>query len=130
MTTQDADGLVSADISRGAVQLLAEYTGRGPTRAHTLINRDAITILLRDALTRGERSLVTMGMGDHVLSTRDKYQVAMRDDLIDLVEGVSGRKVIAFLSANHLDPDIGAETFVLEPEGTANSAAEAGNEGA
>jgi uncharacterized protein YbcI len=133
MTTGQADGSPSALISRGAVQLLAEYTGRGPTKAHTLINRDAIMILLRDALTKGERSLVAMGMGDHVLSTREKYQRAMREDLIALVEGVSGRKVAAFLSANHVEPDIGAEIFVLEPEDKASVddwAEEAGSRGA
>ena len=39
----------------------------------------------------------------------------MRGDLIAAVEEHTGRKVIAFLSDNHIDPDIGVETFVLEP---------------
>jgi hypothetical protein len=33
-----------------------------------------------------------------------------------VVEEVTGRKVIAFLSQVHFDPDISQETFVLEPE--------------
>jgi hypothetical protein len=32
------------------------------------------------------------------------------------VEEVMKRKVIAFLSQVHIDPDIAAEIFVLEPE--------------
>jgi len=32
------------------------------------------------------------------------------------VEDATGRKVIAFMSQNHIDPDMAAEIFVLEPE--------------
>jgi hypothetical protein len=34
------------------------------------------------------------------------------------VEEITGRKVIAFLSDNHLDPDIAVESFVLESRGS------------
>jgi uncharacterized protein YbcI len=37
----------------------------------------------------------------------------MREDLVGLVEEITGRTVIAFLSDNHLDPDIAVESFVL-----------------
>ena len=106
---------MSAEISTAAVKLVAEYTGRGPTKAHTVINRDSVMILLADTLTKGERSLVRMGMSDHVAETRKRYQEAMREDLIAVVEDRVGRKVIAFMSDNHIDPDMGAEVFVLEP---------------
>lgn len=46
-------------ISTAAVQLLHEYTGRGPTKAKTLINDDVVTLLLADTLTKGERNSVT-----------------------------------------------------------------------
>jgi hypothetical protein len=32
------------------------------------------------------------------------------------VEQVMGRKVIAFLSQVHFDPDVSRETFILEPQ--------------
>jgi uncharacterized protein YbcI len=112
---QTQRGAVSAEISRAAVQLVAEYTGRGPTKAHTVINRDSVMILLGDTLTKGERSLAGKGMSDHVLETRRLYQRAMREDLIGAVEEHTGRRVIAFMSDNHIDPDVAAEVFVLEP---------------
>ena len=112
---QSQRGAMSAEISTAAVKLVAEYTGRGPTKAHTVINRDSVMILLADTLTKGERSLVRMGMSDHVAETRKRYQKAMREDLIAVVEDRLGRKVIAFMSDNHIDPDMGAEVFVLEP---------------
>jgi hypothetical protein len=36
-------------------------------------------------------------------------------DCIAVVEDLTGRTVIAFMSANHIDPDLAAETFVLAP---------------
>ena len=39
----------------------------------------------------------------------------MRDNLTDGIEEITGRHVIAFLSANHVDPDIAIESFVLAP---------------
>ena len=120
-------GSVSGEISRRAVQLLAEYTGRGPTNAHTVISRDAITILLGDTLTKGERRLAKLGMADHVLETRSRYQQVMKDELISTVEECSGRKVSAFMSANHIDPDMSAEVFVLEPVTVAKGLDDAGD---
>jgi hypothetical protein len=39
----------------------------------------------------------------------------MRDDLVKVVEDALDRKVIAFMSTNHIDPDMAVEVFVLEP---------------
>ena len=33
-----------------------------------------------------------------------------------MVEELTGRSVIGFMSGNHLEPDMGAELFVLEPQ--------------
>lgn len=38
----------------------------------------------------------------------------MRNDLVAAVEELLGRRVIAFLSDNHIDPDVAIESFVLE----------------
>lgn len=105
----------SAKIATSAVQVLHEYTGRGPTKAKTTISDSVVTVLLADTLTTGERTLVKHGHTDHVLQARYDYQTAMRDDLIDIVERELDRKVIAFMSQNHIDPDLAVEVFVLEP---------------
>jgi uncharacterized protein YbcI len=110
------DGVGSSPmISTATVQLLHEYTGRGPTKAKTLINEDLVTIVLADTLTTGERKLVDNGLADRVLQLRHDYQLTMRDDLVAIVERQLDRKVIAFMSQNHIDPDLAVEVFVLEP---------------
>jgi uncharacterized protein YbcI len=85
------------------------------TRHSTVVKRDSVLILLGDTLTKGEQSLVNRGMSDHVLDTRQRNQVALREDLIAAVEQHTGRHLIAFMSSNHIDPDLAAEVFVLEP---------------
>ena len=109
------EGSVAAGISRGAVQLLREYTGRGPTKARTVISNDTVAIILGDTLTKGERSLVRMGQEDHVLSTRSNFQRLMRKDFTHLMENGTGRTVEAFFSDNHIDPDYAVEFFLLQP---------------
>ena len=39
----------------------------------------------------------------------------MRDELVALVERICARKVVAFMSDNHLDPDVAVEVFIVEP---------------
>jgi uncharacterized protein YbcI len=112
-TTQK--GSISAAISSAVVQLMREYTGRGPTKARTYIDEDLITVVLQDTLTMGERSLVRDGETDLVLTSRKAFQRTMSTQLIAAIERHSGRSVYAFLSDNHIDPDIAVETFVLAP---------------
>jgi uncharacterized protein YbcI len=113
---------VNAKLCDAAVRLLREYTGRGPTKAKAMINGDSVMILLRDTLTRGERRLAETGKAERVLQLRHDYQVTMGDELVAAVEDAVGRKVIAFMSQNHIDPDLAAEIFVLEPNGPAAGA--------
>jgi uncharacterized protein YbcI len=105
----------SAKIATCVVQVLHEYTGRGPTKAKATIDENMVTVLLADTLTNGERTLVESGRSDRVIQLRHDYQLVMGDDLIAVVERELDRKVIAFMSQNHIDPDLAVEVFVLQP---------------
>jgi len=74
-----------------------------------------VTVVLRDTMTRGELSLVAHDHADVVLATRATFQEMMGDELRAGVEQVVQRKVIAFMSANHVDPDMAVETLILAP---------------
>jgi uncharacterized protein YbcI len=105
---------VSSEISTGLVQLVRDYTGRGPTKARTYISDNLVTCVLQDSLTRGERMLAELQGHERILDHRKAFQKAMRRDAEALVEQATGRKVIAFLSDNHIEPDVAVETFLLE----------------
>jgi uncharacterized protein YbcI len=108
-------GSVASAISGAIVQLMREYTGRGPTRARTFIDEELISVVLQDTLTMGERSLVRDGEVELVLASRKAFQRTMSRQMIAAVERHSGRSVLAFLSDNHIDPDVAVESFVLVP---------------
>lgn len=111
-----ARGTTANAISNEIVRILHEYTGRGPTKARTVIGRDVVTVVLQDTLTRAERNLVTADKADLVLHMRQEFQRAMRKEMVASVEMNMERRVAAFMSANHIDPDMGVEVFVLEPQ--------------
>jgi uncharacterized protein YbcI len=109
-------GSLPAEISRSIVQLIREYTGRGPTQARTMLMPDTVMVVLADTLTKGERKLVEHGRLDQVLQTRQQVQRMMRDDAVAMIESAVDRKVVAFFSDNHAEPDMAVEVFLLEPE--------------
>jgi uncharacterized protein YbcI len=117
-------GQLGSAISNRVVRVISDYTGRGPTRAKTYIHDDLITVVVQDTLTRGERSLVEDGKGEIVMRMRREFQATMRADLVAGVEELTGRRVIAFFSDNHIDPDAAVESFLLAPraEGTGEGA--------
>lgn len=119
--TRPTGGRLHATISNAVIRVVAEYTGRGPTRARTIINGDWVIVILEDGLTKGERKLAEIGRSDFVVNTRRAYQSAMRDELSGAIENLTGRTVIAFLSDNHLDPDIGLEAMLLAPDSRADA---------
>jgi uncharacterized protein YbcI len=115
-------GEQAASISNLVVKLTSEYTGRGPTKARTHIEDDLVVVILRETLTKGERILVRDGKEDVVRSTRFAFQQTMKDELVAGVEQILGRTVLAFMSANHMEPDIAAEIFLLEGAGNGGEA--------
>ena len=101
-------------ISNAVVRLVRENTGRGPTKARTTIRANVVLVMLEQTLTKGEKNLALKGREDKVIEIRHEFQEAMRDECVAEIGQLTGRKVIAFMSANHIDPDIGAEIFVLD----------------
>jgi uncharacterized protein YbcI len=106
---------MAASISDAMANLLSRHTGRGATTSWTTFGRDLIVCVMADALTKGEQWLVQSGKGEAVLHIRRAYHESMAEEAIGLVEELSGRRVTAFMSNNHVDPDIAVEIFVLQP---------------
>ena len=108
-------GDLRREISRALVELMKETTGRGPGRARTYINENVIVTPLRDTLTKAERTLLDEDKDEAVRDLRRLFQGVLREQAIETVQRITGRKVLAFLSDHALDPDYAIETFILEP---------------
>jgi uncharacterized protein YbcI len=110
-----SEGQIALAISTAVVRMLARTTGRGPTKAKTTLGENGVFVVLEDSLTRGEVTLADAGEGDAVLDLRRRWQRVMKSELSREIEVLTGRKVIGFMSDNHIDPDLAVEVFVLEP---------------
>src|SRR3954449_6157846 len=110
-----ARGEMLAQISTGLVQLHSRYYGKGPTKAKTHQVNDTVVCILKGGFTRVERTLVDTGQIESVYQMRRTFQQVMEEEFRRVVEEATGRKVIAYMSTVHVDPDLAVEIFVMEP---------------
>ena len=109
-------GPLAADISNAVVRLVREHFGKGPTQAKTLLHDDAVVTILRGGFTHAEKTLYKAGRADIVDEGRRAMQGVFEREMRAEVERLTGRRVVAFLSANHHEPDASVEVFLLEPD--------------
>jgi uncharacterized protein YbcI len=103
-------------LSNAVVQIVREYTGRGPSLARASIRDDVVIVLMQETLLKAEHSLIQDSKESLVVEMRRSFQQTMREELSAAVERLTERKVIAFMSDSHLEPDYSVEVFVLEPD--------------
>ncbi len=107
-------GELNAAVTREVVRIHTAAIGRGPRKSYSFHNGDTLVTVMLEVLTRAERSLVSYDEGEAVLATRRLSQRAMADELKAAVARLTGRAVVAFMSDNHLDPDMAVQVFVLD----------------
>jgi uncharacterized protein YbcI len=108
-------GQLLSAISNGIVAMLREHYGRGPMKAKTYALDDIIVVVLRGSgFTALERTIMDSGDGGRVVSMRENFQSMMADRYKGMIEELTGRNVVAFLSQAHVDPDITMEIFFID----------------
>ncbi len=108
-----ARGALVSRLSREIVQLHARLYGRGPTKARSYLHDDYAVCILEEVFTTAERTLIGAGSGDHVSETRKKFQDAVEDEFIEVVERITGRGVRVFLSQVDVEANLALEFFVF-----------------
>jgi uncharacterized protein YbcI len=103
-----------AQISTSLVQLHRRFYGKGPTEAKTKLLDNMVVCTLVGGFTTVERTLIEAEDRESVYLMRRGFQSVMEEEFKRVVEEASGRKVIAYMSAVHLDPELAVELFVLE----------------
>ncbi len=106
----------AVEISNQLTRSHREHFGRGAGNVKTVIQKGFVITFLEDIYTPFEKTLISGGHEQLVIDCRFAFQQMMRDNYIEIIETVTGRKVRAFLSQNHIEPAIATEMFVLEPE--------------
>jgi uncharacterized protein YbcI len=108
---------LSRELARALSQVFRRSYGRGPERIRTYVHGDYVLFLLHDSLLTAERTLVRAGRHELVEETRAALQDAVRQDFIDVVEELTGRRVESFLSANDVKTGLSSELFTFAPAG-------------
>ena len=110
-------GEALAEISNALVGLHKRFYGKGPVRAKTFLVDNTVLCLLEGGFTIVERTLIDIGRDEVVRDLRHNFQLAMQEQFTHVVEDRLGRRVVAYLSQVHTDPDVAVELFMLEPTG-------------
>lgn len=108
-------GSVAAAVSRALVHMHKEFYGKGPVKAKTYFVNDTVMCMLGGGFTTVEQTLISDGKGEEVELIRRSFQRTMEHKFRSSIEELTGRKVIAYMSQVHTDPDLAVELFVLEP---------------
>ena len=109
-----AGGELNAAITRALVGVHTQHLGRGPKSASTFHYNNVVVTLMHEVLTPADKSLAETHREDAVVSMRHLYQKTMQADFTEAIERLTGRKVMAFISGNDIEPDVAAEIFILD----------------
>ncbi len=102
-------------ISAAMVGLYRDFYGHDRATATTYLNDDIVVCVLEDILTRAETGLGASGASELVTDGAVCFQTATQDEFTAVIERLTERKVIAFLSADANTPGIACELFFLDP---------------
>jgi uncharacterized protein YbcI len=109
-----AGGRLLAEITNRIVSFMREHYGRGPIKAKTYVLDNLIVCVLSDGFTAIERTMMRGGEPDRVLEMRRDFQRLMKERYTEMVEHLTGHKVLAFLSQAHVEPDLTIEVFLMD----------------
>jgi uncharacterized protein YbcI len=105
--------LLSA-ISAKIVAIMRTHYGKGPMKAKTYVLDDLVVCVLRDGMIPIEQTMMEQGEPERVVQMRHEFQKMMGLQYKEAIEELTHRRVIAFLSQAHVDPDVTLEAFVMD----------------
>lgn len=108
----DGDALLRA-VTDSMVLLHERYYRAPATAKSQMLGDDLLACVLGGVFTDVEKTMIELQRGTIVQETRSAFQDAMQEKFIGEVERLSGREVIAFISNQHVGPDIEVELFVF-----------------
>jgi uncharacterized protein YbcI len=112
---QLAGGQLLAAISTSIVGILREHYGRGPMKAKTYALDDIIVVVMRGSgFTPLEKTIMDSGEPERVIAMREDFQRVMATRYRQVIQELTGRTVVAFLSQAHVEPDITMEIFFID----------------
>ena len=102
---------IRQELANEIVRFYRDKFGRGPTQARAFVEESHATVILGDVQTTVERTLAAHGHEALVKEVRRSVKAVYRDELVAIVEQVTGRTVMT-MHADH-DPASNTSTYVF-----------------
>jgi uncharacterized protein YbcI len=103
-------------VTDAMVALHERYHHRKPVTAKTmLLGDELLACVLAGVYTDVEKTLIELQRTTIVKETRSVFHTAMQPKFIGVIERLSGREVLSFISNHHVGPDIEIKLFMLNP---------------
>ena len=106
-------GRLLSEITNRIVAFRREHYGRGPIKAKTYALDNLIVCVLSDGFTAIERTMMEGREPDRMLDMRRDVQRLMKQRYSEIIEALTARNVLAFLSQAHVEPDLTIEIFLM-----------------
>jgi uncharacterized protein YbcI len=114
---RNPQGRVLRDVSQAMVRLYQEQFGRGPESVQThFASPDILISILSNSLTPVERNMRDIGEAQRLRDIRMMFQHTTEPQFRAIVETITGRRVIGFMSGMDVNVDESCEVFTLAPE--------------
>jgi len=101
-------------LAEAIARIQTEHLDLAPAHTTAFHHSNIVVVVMGRVLTHAEKLLAQNGSHGDVAAVRHLFQQEMETDFRAAVERLTGHKVIAFLSANNLEPDLAAEVFILD----------------
>jgi uncharacterized protein YbcI len=112
---QLSGGQLLSAISNRIVGMLRDHYGRGPMKAKTYALDDIVVVVMRGSgFTPSEQTMIDSGEPEAVVAMREDFQRVMATRYRDAIEELTNRKVLAFLSQAHVEPELTLEIFFVD----------------
>ena len=109
-------GPLRQQLANATMALYKRHYGKGPSDCRAYLEPDMVVLVLNGGYTAAEATLFEAGKWHDVRHARLVWQDSMEARFIETIERLTGRTVKTFMSANHQDPDVSVELFLLDPQ--------------
>lgn len=102
-------------VNDAMIDLHRRFHHRAPAVSRTqMLGDDLLACVMGGVYTEVEKTLIELQRSREVRDSRSAFQQAMQRDFVEVVERLSGRRVVTFLSTHNVGPDLEVELFFLE----------------
>ncbi len=101
-------------IREGFIKIFKKYVGKGPQNTEVRIFKKMVIVIMQCVLTSLEKNLISTGNEEAVVVIRNKIAEPAIVDYKELLEKLTGKKVIDMMAKNNFSSDERYYVFIFD----------------